>query len=179
MHARGTPLAPFAFRGHENSRLGGDEGLLLVGHQLDHSPAFLEITERGEDFSSDAKIGVIHVRTLHSFGKTERHAPKFRNRHRAPSGRAAASTIETNSPVTGITPRHSKPALPSSIFHSAALRSLPTVTASIFMSLINRCSSAVSARSTISGRTNSIIRSRPSGGITERQRRRISMASCP
>src|ERR1039458_3352388 len=54
--------------------------------------------------------------------------------------RRAASMIETNSPGTGMMRWHSKPALLNSFFHSTALRSLPPVTASMFMSLINWCS---------------------------------------
>ena len=57
----------------------------------------------------------------------------------------AASIIETDSLETEVMPRHSNPELPSNAFHSAAVRSLPPVTASMFRSLIKRFSSSGSA----------------------------------
>src|SRR5580658_790501 len=81
VHAGGSALAPGACGADECLRFGFDETGLLVRKQLDHSPGFVRITERGENFSVHAEIRMILVGILDGFRKAQRDAAKFSSGH--------------------------------------------------------------------------------------------------
>jgi hypothetical protein len=47
------------------------EVMLIFRGELDHAAGFIGIAEGGEDFSGDAKIGMVDVRALFGLGERE------------------------------------------------------------------------------------------------------------
>lgn len=81
MHVGVTATAPCSFDRLKNIRLITDETFLIFRSEFDDGPIFIRIAERGEDSSADPKIGVIHVRRLNRFRKTESDLPKMVGSH--------------------------------------------------------------------------------------------------
>ena len=57
-HAHASPAA---LNGGKGLRVFGDEGLLLVGSELDDSVAIFLSRKSGEDSVVEAEVGVVHV----------------------------------------------------------------------------------------------------------------------
>jgi hypothetical protein len=71
-----------AFHRFENSCIGSDKFLLFLPRQLHHRRVFIGISERRENFPTDTKIGMAHVRRLDYCGKTQRRLAKIILCHR-------------------------------------------------------------------------------------------------
>src|SRR5258707_7239242 len=80
-HVRAASASPRSGAWIENAWLSFDEHFLFEGCELDHGPRFIRITERGKEFSCDAKVWMVHVRLLGRFGETQGHASKFVRGH--------------------------------------------------------------------------------------------------
>jgi len=66
-----TLAAPGAMDRRKSGRAGFHPFLLLGGSKFDHAASFIGVAESGEDFSGDAKVGVVHVLTLLGFWQCE------------------------------------------------------------------------------------------------------------
>ena len=80
MHIGVALLAPSAWNGAENFRLGLDQHRLLLWCQFHHAPGVIRITEGGEDAFADAEIGRALMRTFDCSGESERCAAKVTSR---------------------------------------------------------------------------------------------------
>src|SRR6266853_2724476 len=70
-HVSAASASPRAGTWIENAWLSFDEHFLFDGCEFDHGPRFIWITERGEEFSGDPKVRVVHVRLLGRFGEAQ------------------------------------------------------------------------------------------------------------
>src|SRR5260370_40341167 len=84
-HVSAASASPRAGTWIENAWLSFDEHFLLDGCEFEHAPIFVGITERGEEFSGDAKARMVHVRLLLRFGEAKGEAPKVVGGHESTS----------------------------------------------------------------------------------------------
>ena len=66
--------SPCSIGRYECIGVGLNEVPLQLRRQLDHSPAFVGITESGENLPAHAKVGVVHVAAFLDFGQAQSHA---------------------------------------------------------------------------------------------------------
>src|SRR4030095_4774997 len=81
MNVRGAAGSPCAAARLECARRLLHERTLLIWSELDHSPAFVWITKRGEDLSIHPKIRVVHVLRLDRPGHFQRRCSEFVSVH--------------------------------------------------------------------------------------------------
>ena len=67
---------PCAVAWVEGGRVSSDEVFLLEGSELDHSKLFVWISEGGEDFAGNAKVGVVHVFSFFGLREAAGNAPE-------------------------------------------------------------------------------------------------------
>jgi hypothetical protein len=84
INIRRARAAPGTATGFENLWFLLDKFTLLLWCELYHAPAFVRGTKRRENLFGDAEIGMIHVRTLDSFGNFPRHLSKLVGSHLTP-----------------------------------------------------------------------------------------------
>src|SRR5437899_694231 len=84
-HVRTASTSPCTAARVENFGLSLHEHLLLHGRELDHRPVIVGIPQRGEDLSGHAKVRVVHVGALLSFGEAQSQAAKVVAGHGCPS----------------------------------------------------------------------------------------------
>src|SRR5262245_58552356 len=92
--ARAALASPCSSNGRESGRVTGDEFFLLDGSEFDHAVRFAGIAERGENFSCNAEVRMVHVLTQLGLWKSKGKATKIGGcaRHGRTSGRKYKST---------------------------------------------------------------------------------------
>src|SRR5216683_2233614 len=60
---------PGALHGYKHARIILREVVLLLRRQLHHPARLVGVSERGEDFSADTKVGMVHVGEFFGFGQ--------------------------------------------------------------------------------------------------------------
>ena len=81
MDGGGATSSPCAFRGGERFRIISRKIVLLFGRELHHSASLIRIAEGREHFSSDAKVGMLHVLSLLSLRQRQRELAKSSGSH--------------------------------------------------------------------------------------------------
>src|SRR4029077_11307193 len=81
INIRGTCAAPSAAARPENLGCFFDESALLLWRELHHAPVCVGCAERRENLSSDAEIGMIHVRLFNGLWNFQRHLSKLVDSH--------------------------------------------------------------------------------------------------
>src|SRR5262245_43608562 len=75
--ARAALASPCSSNGRESGRVTGDEFFLLDGSEFDHAVRFVGIAERGENFSCNAEVRMVHVLTQLGLWKSKGKATKI------------------------------------------------------------------------------------------------------
>src|SRR5215831_16635877 len=77
-----APPTPAALYGGESVWIRSGKGFLLFRLKLNHAIFLVRIAEGREDFFTDAKVRMVHVRAFHCLRKAESDSAKIFSGHR-------------------------------------------------------------------------------------------------